>query len=649
MGEQHVNGKNQPADLRAFMRCLLNDVRALEAMLAEGMIESGVRRLGAEQEVVLVEGAYRPAPINLRVLEALDDRSFTTELPKFNVELNLDPLRLGGDCLSQLERNLNAKVDKLRRAVRGLGADIVLAGILPTLRLSDIDLDNMTPKQRYYALNDALSRLRGTSYELRINGADELIVKHDTVMLEACNTSFQVHMQVDPHEFATHYNAAQAIAAPVLAAGTNSPILFGRRLWKETRVAVFQQAIDTRTSSYYLQDHSSRVHFGRRWLERSALELFHEDIARFRVLLGSEQAPQDPFAALAEGHTPRLQALSLHNSTVYRWNRACYGVYEGRPHLRIENRVLPAGPSPHDEVANAAFWLGLMVAIPRAIGDVARRLPFEAARHNFLTVARRGLGSQINWFDNRMVPAGALILDELLPLAHQGLETAGVDAADRDRFLGTIEARVRTNRTGSSWILDSLDRMQNRGTLSQQLCALTAATIAHQEEGRPVHEWPLARLTAVASSWKQSYMRVDQIMQTDVVAVNQEELVELVARVMDWNNIRYVPVEDDRGHLVGLVSHRAMLRHLACASCAGQGEERLLIPVKEIMHRLDDELFTVSPDTLTLDALELMRTHRVGCLPVAKDGRLVGMLTERNFMTIAGQLLEQKLREEHER
>ncbi|RMG18447.1 MAG: CBS domain-containing protein [Planctomycetota bacterium] len=623
------------------MKCLLDDVWALETMLKEGLVESGVARIGAEQEMVLIEEAYRPAPINLQVLDKLDKGCFTTELARFNLEVNLDPLRLEGACLSRMEEQLRERVRSVHEAAQSYGAEVVLTGILPTLRLQDLQVDNMTPIKRYYALNDALSRLRRDAYEFRIHGTDEMIVKQDSVMLESCNTSFQVHLQVSPEDFPLLYNTAQAVAGPVLAVATNSPLLFGRRLWHETRVAVFQQAVDTRTSSYYLQDASSRVSFGRRWVERSALELFHEDIARYRVLLGTTEPPEAPFERLKRGEVPRLEALQLHNSTVYRWNRPCYGISEGKAHLRIENRVLPAGPSVVDEMANAAFWLGLMKAMPQAHPDLTEHLDFKDARANFVAAARQGLGAQFTWLDKRLVPVQELILEHLLPMAGQGLRDAGVDAEDAARYLGIIEARVREQRTGSSWTLDSLAAMKGKGTISQQLCALTAATIEHQQSGRPVHEWPLARLTQASGGWKQTYERVEQIMTTDVVSVNQEELLDLVARIMDWHVIRYVPIEDDELRLVGLVSHRSLLRYLS-RDCADGASRQT--PVKEIMHRIEDDLVTVAPETLTLTALSLMRKHRVGCLPVVKDGRLVGMLTERNFMVIAGQLLEERLR-----
>jgi CBS domain-containing protein len=643
VGQKRADQRSSPGELRGFMKQLLGDLSALETMLNEGLIESGVRRIGAEQELVLVQGAYRPAPVNLQVLEELNDPHYTTELARFNVEVNLDPLALGGDCFRRLHEDLEQHVERVRVAAAKFEAEVVLTGILPTLRLQDLTIDSMTPNPRYHALNEALNHLRGGAYEIRIHGTDELLIKHDTVMLESANTSFQVHLQVDPDEFAPLYNIAQAVTAPLLAAATNSPILFGRRLWRETRIAVFQQAIDTRTSSYYLQDHSSRVHFGRRWVENSVIELFQEDVTRFRALLSMEDGSEVPPASmelLRQGTLPPLKALQLHNSTVYRWNRACYGTGGGKAHLRIENRVLPSGPTPIDEVANAAFWIGMVRGLRGKVGDITRYMEFDDARSNFVAAARQGLGAQFTWLQGEMIPAPELILEHLLPIAREGLDSCGVDAADSDRFLGIIAERVRTRQTGSQWMIKSLARMQGRGTPSQQLCALTAACIARQDDKKPVHEWSVARLTAGATSWKQAYMRVEQIMTTDVITVNHEEVVDLVVRIMDWHNIRYVPVLDDASHLVGLVSHRALLRFV---SRDRERFEKGSVPVREIMHR--EDVISVEPDTLTLDALKTMRDQRIGCLPVTKDGQLVGMLTERNFMVIAGQLLENKLRE----
>ena len=283
------------------------------------LFETEQRHIGAEQELFLVDSDFQPAPRSGEILNRLEGREFTTELAKFNLEFNLDPLPYGSDCLSRLEKQLNELLIKVKKAAREIDCEILLTGILPTLKKSDLELENMTPVPRYYALNDAMTRLRGRAYEFEIRGIDELIVQHDSVMLEACNTSFQLHFQVAPHEFARLYNIAQLVTPPLLAAAANSPLLFGKKLWRETRIAVFQQAVDTRRASTHLRESKGRVSFGTHWVNNSILEIFKEDIARYRLILGTE-IDEDPFQCIEEGIAPQLKALCLHNSTIYRWN-----------------------------------------------------------------------------------------------------------------------------------------------------------------------------------------------------------------------------------------------------------------------------------------------------------------------------------------
>jgi CBS domain-containing protein len=637
MGEQRVQpAEEEGALLRQFMKRVLMDLRALERMLVEGRFERGVTRIGAEQEMFLVDRDGRPAPAALSVLERVADPHFVTELALFNLEANLDPVTLGGDCLSRLERQLDELLAKVRAAAAPLGVRPCLTGILPTIRKSDLGLENMTPLPRYAALNRAMGRLRGKDFEISIKGIDELMVQHDSVMVEACNASFQCHLQVSPEDFARTYNAAQVATAPVLAAAGNSPMLFGRRLWNETRIAVFQQAVDTRGSSHHLRERSPRVDFGRRWLDDSILELYQEDLSRYRVLLAAE-VDEDPFACLARGEAPTLRALRLHNGTVYRWNRACYGVIDGRPHLRIEMRSLPSGPTPLDEVANAAFWYGLVCGLVAQVGDVRRTMAFDDAKSNFLSAARIGLAARLTWTDGRALPAPELILGHLLPLAREGLLGRGVDAADVDRTLGVVEQRVRSGRTGTMWALKSMAEMQGHGTPGERLNAVTAATVDRQETGRPVHEWALARL-AEGGGWQRNYVKVEQFMTTDITTVHEDEAVDLVANLMVWERIRYVPVEDRENRLVGLVSYRGLLRAMALGLLEGRSKP---LAVSEVMKR---DPLTVSPETTTLRAIEIMRDRRIGCLPVCRDGRLVGVVTERDFMDIASELLVSGLR-----
>jgi CBS domain-containing protein len=627
-------------DRRAFMRNLLRDLRALERILESGMLEEGVRRVGAEQELFLIDSTSHPAPAAMEILQAIDDPHYTTELGRFNLEMNLDPLQYGGDCLRQMERQLDDLVAKLRKTAAKLGYGIVLTGILPTIRKSDLKIENMTPSERYAALNGAMSQLRGGSYDFYIKGVDELVLRHDSVMAEACNASFQVHFQVGAKEFANLYNMAQVVAAPVLAAATNSPLLFGRRLWSETRIALFQQSTDTRKPGEYQRQTNPRVFFGNGWVKKSVLELYREDVARFRTLVGVP-VEEDPMQELDRGVVPQLRALRLHNGTVYRWNRACYGITEGKPHLRIECRVLPSGPTVLDEVANGAFWFGLMGILAHKYDDITRVMEFEHAKVNTLAAARQGLAAQFTWLEGAEIPAQKLILDKLLPMAAEGLDLRKIDAADRDRYLGVIEARVKSGQTGSRWLLQSLASFKDEGTPGERFTALTAATVTRQQSGKPVHEWDLAKL-AESGGLKNNYSKVEQYMETDVFTVHADESIDLVANLMEWEHIRYVPVEDLEHRLVGLVSQRGLLRSMTTGSVASTNNPSMA--VSDVMRPVA-KLITVSPETTTVDAIRLMRENKIGFLPVVHDRRLIGVVTERDFMTIAYELLERKLQE----
>src|SRR5688500_13883754 len=368
MGQHKVEQQVDEKKAQLFMKALLEDLRALAFMLEDGRVESGVTRIGAEQEMFLIDRHLRPAPVSVEVLKQAGDPRLTTEIARFNLEANLTPLDLTNNCFSRMEQELSEVLELAREAAAGQNADVLLSGILPTLQKSDLTLDNLTPVARYHELDRAVIRLRGGPLSIHIKGLDELHLTHDNIMMESCNTSFQVHFQSNAKDFANDYNAAQAITAPLLAVAVNSPLLFGRRLWQETRVALFQHSTDERSRSQLTRQQPTRVSFGDSWLKNSVIELFHDQITRFRPIMFIEP-DENPFQVLARGETPSLSALRLHNGTVWRWNRACYGVADGVAHLRIENRALPSGPTVVDEIANAAFFAGLMTAVPEVYGE----------------------------------------------------------------------------------------------------------------------------------------------------------------------------------------------------------------------------------------------------------------------------------------
>ncbi len=635
MGDKNIEQGFEPESLRVFTKALLDDLHALEYMLDNNLLERDVPRVGAEQEMFFVDRNLRPAPVAVEVLEKANDPRLTTEIARFNLEANLLPQVITGRCFYLLEQELQELVETARDAAKFFGADVMLTGILPTLQRSDLSIENITPASRYQQLNRSLTQLRGGPFSIHIKGLDEINFTHDNMMVEACNTSFQIHYQVNPNDFASLYNIAQAITAPVLAAAVNSPLLFGHRLWHETRLALFQHSADARSPTQQARSHPTRVSFGERWLNNSVLELFQDQIARFRTIMVSKP-DENPMAVIARGDAPLLTALRVHNGTIWPWNRACYGLNNGIAHLRIENRALPAGPTTVDEVANTAFFIGLMLALPQEYGDVAKLMPFDEAKANFYAAARHGLNAQFRWIKNQSYTASSLILDHLLPFAREGLKQAEIDSADINHYLGTIEERVSSGQTGAQWMLKCLSTLEDFGPKDVRQRMLTATMLTRQKENQPVHSWPLIHVSDT-ENWSRSYQVIGQFMSTDLFTVRPDDLVDLAASVMDWRHIRHVPVEDAEGNLVGLVTHRALLRLL---SRGAQTDQKRALTVGEIMKT---DPITVTSSTPTLEAMELMRQHRVGCLLVVDEGQLVGIVTSYDFLEASARLFKQKL------
>jgi CBS domain-containing protein len=366
--------------------------------------------------------------------------------------------------------------------------------------------------------------------------------------------------------------------------------------------------------------HTPRVTFGNRWIDKSVVEIYREDIARFRILLSAERDPP-PREVLARGEVPKLSALRLHTGTIYRWNRACYGLTDGKPHLRIEHRVLPAGPTVRDEVANAAFFYGLTAAIMSEHGDPARVMKFDAAKGNFFAAARDGLNAQLTWLDGKARPAVELIVDELLPAARRALVAGGFDRDDAKRYLDVVEARVRSEQTGAAWVWMSIAAMGDEVDAAARDRALVSAMLERQRRGEPVHTWPLVEAAAAPE-----YATVSELMSRDLYTVRPDDLAELAVRVMQWERIRHVPVEDAQGKLVGLVTPRSVLEMLGGPADAQRA-------VRDVMER---DPIAVTPETTTEAALALMRDADASCLPVISGEKLVGLVTERDFVRVLG-------------
>ncbi len=634
MGDKRVTTETDEAQLRQFTRAVLDDLQALEMMIRSGDLEDDALRIGAEQEMFLVDSSMHPTPLAMEIIEDAKDKRLTTEIGRFNLEANLTPLDFTGNCLSELESEIHEMVGIVRSAAVKYNSDVLLTGILPTIQASDLVERNLTPSPRYHELNRILTALHGEERIVHIKGLDELRLHVQNTFVEFCNTSFQVHLQVPIKRFVEYYNWAQALSAPVLGCAVNSPVIMGHRLWHETRLALFQHAVDSRSPIQQERSHPARVTFGRSWVEDSILDVFREDVARFRILL-TRELEEDSLDALKNGRVPRLDAWRMHNGTIWRWNRACYGVMNDRPSLRIEVRYLPSGPTVADETANAAFFLGLMMALPDEFGDVTKLMSFDDAKNNFFSSARYGLKSQLIWFRGQSFRTARLILEDLAPRAREGLKKVGIDSEDIDRYIGIIEERVRAEKTGSLWVLDSLAAMDKQAKINVRMRTLTAAMLENQKTGQPLHKWPAAAISE-KSDWIDNYRTVEQFMSKDLFTVRPQDVVDLAASLMKWKHIRHVPVEDDSGNLVGILSHRDILK-LMTEHC---GEE---IIVRDVMKT---DLVCATPEMSSLDALKTMRDHDIGCLPVIHKNKLVGLITAHDFLTVSVKLFEERVRED---
>jgi len=466
-------------------RCL--DVFAL--MLNDFHFDADRPTTGLEIELNLIDADAEPAMVNAEVLLNLADPTFQTELGLFNLELNVRPRLIADDGFDVYEAEVGAALQHADERARKSDANVALIGILPTLMPRHTVLENLSANPRYRLLNEQIVNARGEDIELDIRGAERLQASTDSIAPESACTSVQFHLQVAPETFASYWNAAQAIAGVQVALGANSPYLFGKQLWAETRIALFEQATDTRPDELKAQGVRPRVWFGERWIT-SIFDLFEENVRYFPPLLPICD-DEDPLQVLRDGGVPQLGELRLHNGTVYRWNRPVYDLMRGRPHLRVENRVLPAGPTVVDILANAAFYFGLVCELASADRPVWTQLTFSAAEENFHTAARQGIEASIYWPQRGETPVTDLVLDVLLPKASAGLDRFGVRPAVRDRLLRIIERRCVQRCNGATWQTRMVRRLERRHNLDRPaaLREMLRRYSARLHTNEPVHEW----------------------------------------------------------------------------------------------------------------------------------------------------------------
>ncbi|MFH8470961.1 glutamate--cysteine ligase [Streptomyces sp. NPDC017991] len=496
MGEKVVAGTIGLSDRRRYREKLQQCLEGLARLLAEERFDRPKNLMGLEVELNLAGADGMPRMMNAQVLERIASRDFQTELAMFNLEVNIAPHRLEGRVFDRLAEELRTSLAYAHRKANEVDAGIVMIGILPTLARDDLVSANLSDVDRYTLLNDQIVAARGEDFTLDIEGVERLKCTSASIAPEAACTSVQLHLQVTPDRFADVWNAAQIAAAAQIVVGANSPFLFGRELWRESRPPLFQQSTDTRPPELQAQGVRPRTWFGERWIS-SAYDLFEENLRFFPPLLPLRDE-EDPMRVLDEGGIPSLAELVLHNGTVYRWNRPVYGIDDGVPHLRVENRVLPAGPTVIDVVANTVFYYGLVRALAAEARPVWTRLPFEAAAANFEQACRYGIDAQLEWPRRgryggvTRVPGVQLVRDELLPLAAAGLDAWGIEPADRDLYLGVIEERCKRGVNGASWQSRTFHRaLESNMGRDAALAATTKRYSELMHLGEPVHTWPV--------------------------------------------------------------------------------------------------------------------------------------------------------------
>lgn len=492
MGDEVERREFTRADRTRYRAKVRTGLDVLALMLTESRFEADQPMAGLEIELNLVDEDQEPAMRNAEALAAIADPQFQTELGRFNIEINVPPRQLAGRGLSSFEDSVRAALNHAQKRAAEAGVGLAMVGILPTLAPEHATRDNLSENPRYSLLEEEIFAARGEDMEIDIDGAERLRMVSDTIMPEAACTSTQVHLQVSPDDFAGYWNAAQAIAGVQIAVGANSPYLFGHRLMAESRIPLFEQSTDTRSDELKAQGVRPRVWFGERWIT-SIFDLFEENTRYFPALLPI-CTDEDPVAVLDSGGVPKLEELRLHNGTVYRWNRPVYDIAGGVPHLRVENRVLPAGPTVLDTMANAAFFAGLVRALADADRPLWSAMSFQAARENFVAGYRHGIDAEVYWPGVGRVSVVELVLRKLLPLAEQGLRLWRVNGEETDRLLQVIERRCVRAANGATWQTAEVSGLEAAGRdRGAALRAMLARYLELMHSNEPVHTWEALR------------------------------------------------------------------------------------------------------------------------------------------------------------
>lgn len=491
MGDAVSTDTYTPQQRTKYRRQLMNDLEVFDRHLQKADFESR-GSIGLELELNLIGEDMQPVRKGPEVLALLGDE-YQSEIGMYNVELNHPPLNIAGDGLRRLHEGIAERLAEVQRAAGEVGAGVAMIGTLPTVTTEFLsDPSWMTPENRYRGLNNAIMQSRGELVHIDLSNQEEYRHEFEDIAPESTCTSMQLHLQIPPNRFASAWNAAQAMAAVQVALSANSPLFLGRKLWHESRIPVFQQAIDTRTPELVAQGVRPRVWFGERWIT-SVFDLFEENVRYFSPLL--PESRENSGKPIIEGQSPTLHHLNLHNGTVWRWNRPIYAPGRQRAHIRVENRILPAGPTVTDIVADAAFYYGLVKHLAEETRPVWSRLPFETAEQNFFYGARAGMFARLEWPTLGRIDVASLIENHLIDQARSGLRALNVDEDLISHYLGIIRGRARTRQNGAMWQLRTVKALTPSGTKPDSperraaLAEMLRRYLANQATGEPVHTW----------------------------------------------------------------------------------------------------------------------------------------------------------------
>lgn len=475
MGEEIKNSHFTDEDFVQYKQCLVNETNLLQQRFVNGQFARSHPVSGFELEAWLVDQHFRPMPINDVFLKRFNNPLASPELASFNIEVNTEPRLLQGHVFSAMHQSLNDTWAACQQTAAALDAQVVMCGILPSLRDDDLSLANMSNMLRYRVLNrEVLARRQGVPMTLDINGVEHLKVVHRDVMLESAATSFQIHMQINQEQAVRFYNASQILSAPIMAITANSPYLFGKDVWDETRIPLFEQAVAIGGYEGAAFGPIHRVTFGSGYIKNEMMECFVENLEHYPILL-----PE-----IMQAEPESCAHLRLHNGTIWRWNRPLIGFDEaGEMHLRIEHRIVPAGPTTTDAIANAVLYYGLVTALAQRETPAETQLTFTDARDNFYRCAQFGLRAQLQWLDNKRHAVTDLLENVLIPLAYEGLKSLDIAQDDADEYMNIIRDRLRTRTNGANWQRAFVSKH------GRDMAALTEQYYQHQNSGNPVHDW----------------------------------------------------------------------------------------------------------------------------------------------------------------